>query len=92
MPFTLDEYRVGQLYTTNQESREKTDGDSAVQILTNEPFVNEKGTTGQYTHKRIHFGSKLPRVLEMCLPASYKIIDEMSWNMFPSCRTGTLID
>ena len=88
MPFTLEEYRRGQLYSTNQMSRENTDGDSAVEILANEPFSNERGT-GQFTHKLVHCGSKLPRAIDMMLPSSYKIIDEVSWNMYPHCRTGT---
>lgn len=89
MPFTLDEYRLGQLYATNQESRENTDGDSAIQILANKPFSDDRGS-GQYTHKRVHFGSKLPRFLDMCLPESYKVVDEYSWNMYPTCITGMI--
>lgn len=87
MPFTLDEYKVGQLFATNQKSRDETDGNSVIQILENEPFSDERGS-GQYTHKRVHFGNKLPRFLDMCLPEAYKVIDEHSWNMFPICQTG----
>lgn len=89
MPFTLDEYQIGQLYATYRKSRELTGPTSAVQVLDNKPFSDERGT-GQYTLKRIHMGDKLPRWLDACLPAAYKVIDEISLNMYPVCQTGTV--
>jgi hypothetical protein len=90
MPFTLDEYRIGQLYTTTLESRHNTDGDSSVQVLANEPYHEHAvHGSGQYTKKRMHFGSKLPRFLDYILPDDYKIVEEESFNSFPTCHTGT---
>lgn len=86
MPLTVEEYQVGQLYTLVKASREETQGDTAIEILANEPFENERGK-GQYTHKVIHLGSKVPRIVAALLPASALVMDEKSWNAYPYCRT-----
>ena len=72
------QYQVGQLFSVIETSRENTTGDTGVEIVTNEPFDNERGS-GQYTHKIYHMGRyllaaryanvcavKCPRWLRLC--------------------------
>lgn len=86
LPFTVDEYQVGQLYSVAVGSKEKTDGDSQVEIVKNEPYDNERGR-GQYTEKIFRFGSKMPRIADALLPASAKMTIERAWNAYPVCHT-----
>lgn len=86
LPFTIDEYQVGQLYTVAVASREKSDGDSQVEIVANHPYSNERGN-GQYTEKIMRFGSKLPRLADAILPSSAKMMIEKAWNAYPRCHT-----
>lgn len=53
LPFTLDEYRRGQLYMIAKASREETNGSEGIEVLANESFDNDMGK-GIYTHKIIH--------------------------------------
>lgn len=69
-------------------SRENTDGDSGLEILVNEPYKTEN-ESGQYTHKVIYLGSKMPRIVAALLPSSLKRMEEKAWNAYPKCRTGT---
>ena len=86
LPFTVDEYQVGLLYTVAIGSKEKSDGDSQVEIVTNEPYENERGR-GQYTEKNFRFGSKMPRIADALLPESAKMTVEKAWNAYPICHT-----
>lgn len=86
LPFTVDEYQVGQLYTVAIGAKEKSDGDSQVEIVANEPYDNECGR-GQYTEKIFRFGSKLPRLADALLPESAKMTVEKAWNAYPICHT-----
>lgn len=86
LPFTVEEYKRGQLYTVIEASRRETNGDTAVEIIANEPFKNERGE-GQYTHKRFHLGSKVPRIVAAILPETALILVEKAWNAYPICRT-----
>jgi hypothetical protein len=68
------------------EARKKNDGDSKVEILANEPYTNDTNS-GQFTEKVIRFGSKLPRIADVLLPESAKMMVEKAWNAYPVCHT-----
>lgn len=102
--FTSPQFQVGQLYTVGAQSREKTNEDTSVEILVNEPFENELGS-GQYTHKVYKLGryddtaitvqltlchSKVPGFIAVMFPASYFNMEEKAWNCYPYCRTGIM--
>lgn len=53
MPLTVDEFQIGQLFTTAEASKNETGGGDGIEILKNEPFENENGK-GQYTYKIYH--------------------------------------
>lgn len=86
MPMSVEEYKIGQLYSVTKASLENTKGDTAVEILLNEEFENERGK-GQYTHKVYHMGSKVPRFVAAIMPATALMMVEKSWNAYPYCRT-----
>lgn len=53
MPLTVEEFQIGQLFTTAEASKNETGGGDGIEILKNEPFENENGK-GQYTYKIYH--------------------------------------
>lgn len=62
MPLTVDEYKIGQLYTVAYISRTETGGGDGVEVLKNEPFsgnplFNGQYSEGQYT-KKLYIGKK----------------------------------
>jgi len=59
LPLEVDEYQIAQLYMINKISKQQTGNGEGIQILENRPFNDENGS-GQYTHKIIHIGSKIP--------------------------------
>jgi hypothetical protein len=87
LPFTLEEYQVAQLFCVAVASLEKSDGDSQVDVLANEPYEDNKRGNGQYTDKAIYFGSKLPRIAAALLPNSAQMMVEKAWNAYPVCHT-----
>jgi hypothetical protein len=68
------------------QAKEKNDGDSQVEIVANEPYTDDS-ESGQYTEKVIRFGSKMPRVFDVLLPESAKMMVEKAWNAYPICHT-----
>lgn len=83
---TCSEYRIGQLYSVAKMSNQETGGDSGIEVLTNEAFEKD-GTSGQYTHKVFHLGSKVPGWLAAIAPANALKVEEKAWNAFPYCKT-----
>jgi len=86
MPVTVDEYRVAQPYMISRVSKQQTGNGEGIQILENKPFDDENGK-GQYTHKIIHLGSKIPEWVKYFIPASVLQVDEKAWNAYPYCKT-----
>jgi hypothetical protein len=88
LPLTLNEYQIGQLYTTVEISKqESSNGDgSGVEILKNEPYV-EGDEIGQYTHKFYHLGSRVPKIVAKLAPSSSLKMNEEAWNSYPNCKT-----
>jgi len=70
-----------------KKSKEATGGGEGFQILVNEPYVDEQGNTGQYTHKVIHLHKSLPRLASAILPSKALVVEEKAWNAYPYCKT-----
>ncbi|XP_067933017.1 protein retinal degeneration B-like [Watersipora subatra] len=88
MPFTVDEYRVAQLYMIQKKSREESSGEgSGVEIMKNEPYKDGPGGKGQYTYKIYHIGSHLPNWFRAILPKSALRVEEEAWNAYPYTKT-----
>lgn len=87
LPFTLEEYRVGQLYSIAEMSKSETGGGEGVEVLKNEPCDDAAHGKGQYTHKIYHLSSKVPRVIRTLAPKGSLEIHEHSWNCYPHYKT-----
>ena len=90
LPFTLDEYKIGQLYSVGQVSKDETGGKEGWQWVTNEPFngvvphdISGAHRTGQYTHKILYLGSKFPNQFRLLTRQSIFEVHEKSWNCYP---------
>ena len=73
MPLTVDEYHIGQGYSTCEASMAETGGGEGIEVLKNEPFDNVslmggKYCAGQYTHKIFHIASKVPAFIRLLAP------------------------
>jgi hypothetical protein len=86
LPFSLSEYKKGQLYMVAKASREESDGLNGVELIKDEPFENELGK-GIFTHKIIHLESKLPEWTRRLIPESALQVEEKSWNAYPYSKT-----
>ncbi|KAF2076177.1 hypothetical protein CYY_002530 [Polysphondylium violaceum] len=88
LPLTVDEYRVGQLYSVAKTSSQETSNGEGVEVLINEPYKNEEeGHEGQFTHKIYHLGSRLPGWIRALIPSSALKLEERAWNAYPYCKT-----
>lgn len=86
LPVSVEEYQVAQLYMVAKISKQQTGHGEGIQILENKPFDDENGK-GQYTHKVLHIGSRLPGWLKSFIPTSALQVDEKAWNAYPYCKT-----
>jgi len=86
LPFDVEEYRRAQLYMVAKFSKNHTGNGEGVEILVNEPFEDANGK-GQFTHKIIHIGSRIPGWLRYMIPTSVLTIEEKAWNAYPYCKT-----
>ncbi|ORX98708.1 Phosphotidylinositol transfer protein, beta [Basidiobolus meristosporus CBS 931.73] len=84
---TLEEYKIAQLYSVAEASKAETGGGEGVEVLKNEPYVDEAGNKGQYTHKIYHLSSKVPGWVRALAPAGALILEEKAWNAYPYCKT-----
>ncbi|KAF2360933.1 Phosphatidylinositol transfer protein [Trinorchestia longiramus] len=83
MPFTMEEYKIGQLYMIARHSAEQSDEKGeGVETIVNEPCEDEEHGKGQYTEKRIHLTSKLPTWIRSYIPR-FIYVTEKSWNYYP---------
>uniref|UniRef100_A0A8D2IUG1 DDHD domain-containing protein n=1 Tax=Varanus komodoensis TaxID=61221 RepID=A0A8D2IUG1_VARKO len=88
LPMSLTEYQVAQLYMIQKKSREESSGEgSGVEILSNRPYSDGPGGSGQYTHKIYHVGSHIPSWFRALLPKAALQVEEESWNAYPYTRT-----
>jgi hypothetical protein len=86
LPVSVEEYQIAQLYMVAKISKQETGHGEGIQILENRPYDDENGK-GQYTHKILFIGSKLPGWLRSFIPASALQIEEKAWNAYPYCKT-----
>ncbi|XP_023677888.1 cytoplasmic phosphatidylinositol transfer protein 1-like isoform X1 [Paramormyrops kingsleyae] len=82
MPLTVEEYRVGQLYTISKHSHEESDKGEGVEVVRNEPHLDPVHGEGQITEKRVHLSSKLPSWARALVPRIF-YITEKAWNYYP---------
>jgi len=86
LPVSVEEYQIAQLYMVSKISKQQTGHGEGIQILENKPFDDENGK-GQYTHKIILIGSRLPGWLKALVPTTALQVDEKAWNAYPYCKT-----
>jgi len=86
LPLTVEEYKIAQRYMVSKVSKQHTGNGEGIQILENKPFNDENGQ-GQYTHKILHIGSRLPGWLRSFVPPTALQVDEKAWNAYPYCKT-----
>ncbi|XP_067859481.1 cytoplasmic phosphatidylinositol transfer protein 1-like [Heptranchias perlo] len=82
MPLTVEEYRIGQLYTISKHSHEQSDKGEGVEVVKNEPHEDPVHGKGQFTEKRVHLSSKLPSWARAVVPRIF-YITEKAWNYYP---------
>ncbi|GAM20925.1 hypothetical protein SAMD00019534_041000 [Acytostelium subglobosum LB1] len=86
LPLTVEEYRVGQLYSVAKTSSQETTGGEGVEVIKNEPYTDDQ-REGQYTEKIYHLGNRLPGWVRAICPASALKLEEKAWNAYPYCKT-----
>lgn len=95
LPFSLEEYEIGQLYSVGEASKKETGGGEGWQWIDNKPFEgvipngekNNVSRKGQYTHKILILGTKFPNTYRcLCRQNTFEI-HEKSWNCFPYVYT-----
>ncbi|EFO18609.2 phosphatidylinositol transfer protein [Loa loa] len=88
LPLTVSEYRIAQLYMIQKKSRQESSGEgSGVEIITNKPYNDGPGGSGQYTFKIYHIGNKIPVWLRSVLPTNALKAHEEAWNAYPHTKT-----
>lgn len=92
LPLTVEEYKIGQLFSVAEASKHETGGGEGVEVIKNESFddpnlLGEAHPSGQYTFKIYHLKSKIPKMLHLLLPAGSTEVHEHAWNAYPYCRT-----
>ncbi|XP_066546007.1 cytoplasmic phosphatidylinositol transfer protein 1 [Amia ocellicauda] len=87
MPLSVEEYRIGQLYTISKHSHEESDKGEGVEVVRNEPHIDPAHGEGQFTEKRVHLSSKLPSWARAVVPRIF-YITEKAWNYYPYTITA----
>ena len=86
LPTNVTQYQIANLYMCAQRTRETTKGGEGIEIIKNEPY-EEGEEKGQYTHKIMHFKSKVPAAIRWAIPDKYLHIHEKSHNSYPHFHT-----
>jgi hypothetical protein len=86
LPTNVPQYQIGNLYMCVKRTRETASNGEGIEIVTNEPY-DENGEHGQYTHKIMHFKSKVPGFIRWAIPDKYLHAHEKSHNSFPHYHT-----
>lgn len=88
MPFTLEEYRLGQLYMTAKSSTKYSKKGEGIEVLINQPFESKQLGKGQYTKKIIHLSNLIPSWIRYLFNSlNHLSVIEESWNTYPNCKT-----
>lgn len=86
LPTNVPQYQIGNLYMCNQRTRETAGNGEGIEVLKNEPY-EEGDEKGQYTHKVMHFKSKVPAFIRWAIPDKYLHVHEKSHNSYPHFHT-----
>jgi len=86
LPVSVEEYKIAQRYMVAKVSKEHTGNGEGIEIIENRPYEDDN-SSGQYTHKVIHIGSRIPTWLKAIMPSTALQVDEKAWNAFPYCKT-----
>jgi len=70
-----------------QRTRQESGGGEGIEILKNEPYEKEDGERGQFTHKVMHFKSRVPGFIRWAIPDKYLHLSELSHNSYPHFHT-----
>ncbi|OQV18449.1 Phosphatidylinositol transfer protein alpha isoform [Hypsibius exemplaris] len=93
LPISVEEFKIAQLYTFAEASKNETGGGEGVEVCRNEPFWNVplveggKASDGQFTHKVYRIQSKVPGWLRAITPQGSLEFHEEAWNAYPLCKT-----
>lgn len=82
MPFTVEEYHVGQLYMIARHSLEQSKGGEGVEVIENRECDDPVHGKGHFTEKRIHLSSRLPYWVQSFCPRIF-YVTEKAWNYYP---------
>ncbi|CAF0835813.1 unnamed protein product [Adineta steineri] len=86
LPFTIEEYHIGQLYMICKHCEIESSKDEGVEVVRNEPITNENGLVGQLTEKRLYLSSRLPTWIRSLIPNLFYITEKAS-NFYPYTTT-----
>ncbi|CAF3412231.1 unnamed protein product [Rotaria socialis] len=86
LPFTVEEYHIGQLYMICKHCEVETSKEDGVEVVRNEPVTNENGVVGQLTEKRLYLSSRLPAWMRSLIPNVF-YITEKATNFYPYTTT-----
>jgi len=86
LPVSVEEYKIAQRYMVAKVSKENTGHGEGIEIVENRPYEDDN-SSGQYTHKIIHIGSRIPGWLKAIMPTTALQVEEKAWNAFPYCKT-----
>ena len=89
---TVEEYKIAQLYSVAEVSKNETGGGEGVEVLKNEPYtghplLGDQFNEGQYTYKVYHLASKVPQFIRMITPKGSLEIHEEAYNAYPYSKT-----
>ncbi|KAH0795579.1 Phosphatidylinositol transfer protein [Histomonas meleagridis] len=87
LPTNVTQYQIGNLYMCAQRTREESGGGEGIEILKNEPYSDWNGESGQFTHKVLHFKSRIPAFIRWAIPDKYLHVHETSHNGYPHFHT-----
>eukprot|EP00483_Globobulimina_turgida_P001982 UN01984 len=88
LPFTLEQYRMGQLYLTAKSSQSYSTKGEGIEVVVNESFENKEFGKGQYTKKIFHLSNLIPGWVRYLFSSlNHLSVVEESWNVYPECKT-----
>jgi len=88
LPFTIEQYRMGQLYLTAKSSQKYSKKGEGIEVVINEPFENKEFGKGQYTKKIFHLSNLIPSWVRYLFSSlNHLSVVEESWNVYPECKT-----
>ncbi len=77
LPYTTEEYQIGQLYSFAVLSKEESGDGEGVEVIKNEPFEDENGK-GQYTYKYAyiltHIFHHFQKLFHFRIPKSFHVV------------------